>query len=384
MLLSLLCLTVAFTFGAAKINEDAFLSFTDILKKYNYKYEKHEAITEDGHKLVVYRVPPQANSPHKREPVYLQHGVLCTPEAFVAGGQEGSILFFLVRRGYDVWVPNSRGSLYSREHTKYAADDERYWNFTFEDQGRYDQRAVIDLIMNVTGYQKVHYWSHSMGGTQMLAALLEEPDYYRQHLYSAILAGPVFRFDTTKSPFIQILNYTKILYILRDLGIHSFFPYLQSLSFGQVWLKSILGPIYDLVLKFVTEENSIVTDSYNIDVFYAHFPAGTSTKCFKHLIQLTEHTGFFKYREKASDPVVPYDFRALPDDIPLAVYVGEYDTVGSPISALWFHQQMLKFRKKVHIKVYKNIGHASFLAPLKENFAFLHDTVSFFENAVTS
>lgn len=377
----ILLLMVVSVFGFHEITPDAFLMFPDLVKKYGYKYENHTAVTEDGHILHVFRVLPKNNPLGKAQPVYLQHGILCTPEAFLAGGAERSLVYYLANRGYDVWVPNSRGSTYSRKHTRYTTDDKEYWDYTFEEQGKFDQRAVIDLIVKVTGSPKVHYWSHSMGGTQMLAALTDEPDYYRQHLYSAILAGPVVTFDLTKSLFIKVMNYTKLPYLMLDLGVNEFFPYLRPLSLLTVYGKSIMGWLITLILKLATDERPEFIDLYNIDVFLANFPASTSTKCFKHLVQLTEHKGFFRYREKSSDPLKYYELYKIPDDIPLAIFIGEHDIVGSPSSMLWFQQQMVKYNKKVHMKMYKNIGHAAFIAPLDMNREFLSDTIKFFENA---
>lgn len=196
------------------VNPDALLDMEQILKKHNYKSVKYSIETEDGYILETFRIFPRNKTKHYHngQPVYLQHGVFCSSEAFISGGLNRSIVYLLADNGYDVWVPNSRGGMYSRKHTKYTTKDPEYWNFTFEEQGLYDQRAVINFIIKETGFQKVHFWSHSMGGTQMMATLTLDPDFYRKHLLSAILTGPVFRFDTTQSPFIKIMNYAKIPY----------------------------------------------------------------------------------------------------------------------------------------------------------------------------
>jgi len=379
--LLLVSIGILLTRGHSKVNPEGYLSFAEILEKNKYPYENYTAITEDGHKLHVFRILPKNRTKNNGQPVYLQHGVVCTPEALLAGGLKGSSIYYLADRGYDVWVPNSRGSIYSKTHEVYDTNSEEYWNYTFEEQGRYDQRAVIDLIVKVTGFQKIHYWSHSMGGTQMLAALVLEPGYYRRHLHSAILVAPVVTFDVTRSTFIKILNYTKLLYILRDLGIHEFFSYSKILSHIMLFLKDKLEPIFGFAMSLLTDENIKHTNISSLDVFIGHFPTNTSTKCFKHLIQLTEHKGFYKYREKADDPIVPYDLSALPDDIPLAIFIGKGDLVASPESISWFQQQMLALGKHVYVKVYSEFGHSAFIAPKENNLIFLEDTIQFFDNA---
>lgn len=39
------------------------------------------------------------------------------------------LAFFLADEGYDVWLANARGSLYSRCHVEFTTDQREYWNF---------------------------------------------------------------------------------------------------------------------------------------------------------------------------------------------------------------------------------------------------------------
>ena len=169
--------------------------------------------------------------------------------------------------------------------------------------------------------------------------------------------------------------------MLYDLGVYEFLPYVRSFSIPLIYLKAFLNPIFVIVFKFITDERVDIDDVYNIDIFASHFPAGTSTKCFKHLIQLTEHTGFFRYRERVMDKPIPYDLSKIPDEIPLAIYAGEYDMLGTASSIIWFQQQMLKHHKQIFVKTYKDVGHATFVSPLETNDQFLRDGLRFFENA---
>ena len=51
----------------------------------------------------------------------------------------------IVDAGNTVYMMNSRGTEYSREHTKLSADSDIFWDFSIEDMWR-DIKANVDLI----------------------------------------------------------------------------------------------------------------------------------------------------------------------------------------------------------------------------------------------
>ena len=76
--------------------------------------------------------------------VLLEHGLMSSSEVFVMNS-ELSLAVQLARNGYDVWLLNSRGSIYSRGHaTKYAMND--YFDYSFYEIGKYDLTESIDYV----------------------------------------------------------------------------------------------------------------------------------------------------------------------------------------------------------------------------------------------
>lgn len=64
-----------------------------------------------------------------------------------------SLAFFFAEAGFDVWLNNDRGNIYSRHH-KYLdreTDSKEYFDFSFQDLGKYDMPAFIDYIRDLTG-----------------------------------------------------------------------------------------------------------------------------------------------------------------------------------------------------------------------------------------
>ena len=71
----------------------------------------------------------------------------------------------MVDRGYDVWITNSRGTVYSNKHVKYDIKSPQYWNFTFTEMAKYDVPANLHYILEHTEAEQVVYFGHSQGTT---------------------------------------------------------------------------------------------------------------------------------------------------------------------------------------------------------------------------
>ena len=53
--------------------------------------------------------------------------------------------------GFDVWLGNSRGNTYSRNHTVWSAEQAEFWQFSWDEMAGSDLTATIDYITTVTG-----------------------------------------------------------------------------------------------------------------------------------------------------------------------------------------------------------------------------------------
>lgn len=65
--------------------------------------------------------------------------------------------FVAARAGYDVWLGNSRGNTFSEKHVSLDPfwDQEAFWDFDWEDMGKYDLPATLDYITELTNYPKI-------------------------------------------------------------------------------------------------------------------------------------------------------------------------------------------------------------------------------------
>ena len=161
--------------------------------------DSHVLTTEDGYILKLFRVYPRTWSEDalKNRPVILlQHGLMSSAEAFAMNGKN-SLAILLAEEGYDVWLGNNRGSVYSRGHkTKFAEGD--YFDYSFYELGKYDLVSTVDYIMNLTQATSISYVSYLEGSIPMLSALSENQGEMRSKINFFIQLGPVVLMKTTQ------------------------------------------------------------------------------------------------------------------------------------------------------------------------------------------
>ena len=96
-----------------------------------YRAEAHRVITDDFYVLELHRILPRApiSDEKLRKVVYLHHGMVLDGHVWIVNANENSLAYMLSDRGYDVWLGNSRGTRYSRQHLFLDPKKEKYWDF---------------------------------------------------------------------------------------------------------------------------------------------------------------------------------------------------------------------------------------------------------------
>ena len=52
-------------------------------------------------------------------------------------------------QGYDVWLGNVRGNIYSLNHTTLTPDSHQFWDFSFQEMAEIDLPAMVDKVLEV-------------------------------------------------------------------------------------------------------------------------------------------------------------------------------------------------------------------------------------------
>jgi pimeloyl-ACP methyl ester carboxylesterase len=124
----------------------------------------------------------------------MQHGLISLADTWIYNTPELAPAFQLAREGYDIWLGNNRGNVYSLGHTSMVPDaSSDYFNYSFQKLGQYDLPAQIDMVKQKTGVSKVTYMGHSQGTSQMFYALSKFPNEISSRVNLFVACAPVTR-----------------------------------------------------------------------------------------------------------------------------------------------------------------------------------------------
>ncbi|XP_028170459.1 lipase 1-like [Ostrinia furnacalis] len=262
-------------------DSDVFLDSFGLLTKYGYAPERISVTTEDGYVIDTFHIPRSG------PPVLLVHGITDSSDEWLVLGPNRSLAYQLADAGLDVWLYNSRGNRYSREHRDNIPKKE-YWNFTYEEMGTQDLPAVIDHILNVTSQEKLSYIGFSQGTTIFFVMCSMKPD-YNTKIEVSILLAPVAWIAHLKLPTIGIVsrNLELLSSITEALGLYELYPFkisnvIKSLSCLRLYPTNVC--YIDFYINYGLVHSDYLSPD-KIAVIGSHIPAGTSNLNFQHFIQ---------------------------------------------------------------------------------------------------
>lgn len=266
--------------------KDSLLNFTELTAKYGYISEEHKLVTDDGYILTMFRISKARNciGEIKSPPVLLMHGLLQSSDSFIDSGINSGLAYLISDACYDLWLGNTRGNYYSRQHIYLDPDkDSAYWNFYIDEIGTFDIPAMIDYILDYTESKKLNYIGFSQGTGTFLVMCSERPEYCDK-VQLVIGLAPAARHRNTKSKMFRGLTQTleKIEGMLSRYGI---VEVLSKGSFSQEFVaffcqltdftRSICEKIVE-VFDHVDTFHSGSINNVTYKVLFGHFPAGTS------------------------------------------------------------------------------------------------------------
>lgn len=180
------------------------------IESHGYPAETHQVETEDGYVLTMYRIPysPKLdNKASQRPAVLIQHGLFSCSDCFLLNGPDNALAYNYADAGYDVWLGNARGNIYSRNNTRISVQHPKFWTFSWHEIGAYDLPAMIDYILAETGESGVHYVGHSQGCTVFFVMGSSRPEYNAKIKTAHMLAPPIFMGNVTDGTVTGLAKY---------------------------------------------------------------------------------------------------------------------------------------------------------------------------------
>ncbi|GMF64493.1 unnamed protein product [Phytophthora lilii] len=284
-----------------KLDPDVGKSTVELIEARGYVAEVHNVTTADEYILTMHRLPKSyaesqaGEDAAKGKPaVLVQHGLLDSSFSWVCNFRNQSFAFVLADAGYDVWLGNNRGNTYSTSHVKYTTEDDAFWDFSWEDMGKFDLPAMINHVRGVSGQDTVSLVGHSEGTTQAFVAFAENQTLAQSVSYFAALA-PVAWLGHTKAVALKLLANVYLDKIFKVFG------QVEFLSQNEV-LQAVIGAsactldpdLCETALALV----SGVSENWNssrVSVYLSEMPAGTSVKNMGHYAQSIRKGTFSAY-----------------------------------------------------------------------------------------
>lgn len=276
-------------------NPHADKNTSELLKLYfEHYFETYEIRTEDGYDLTLFRI----KNPKSRGVIVLYHSM--TVDSFVWIGQNNeSLAIKLFDLGYEVWLPNTRGTLYSTGHANLTIDDPEYWNFTFHEVGLYDIDAITKFVQKKTNRSDLIAIGESFATTTFLAYASLKPEEsknaYKLMIHMAMVG--YMNHIHMSSKFIFKL-FTLVKPFLDDLNVKSWFRHDSRATkiISSLVRYSPTGKLFChffLKLTFGWSKGGVDPKFYN-SLFY-NSPKAISFKSINHYYQIYDSGKFQMY-----------------------------------------------------------------------------------------
>ncbi|XP_032457651.1 lipase 3 isoform X2 [Nasonia vitripennis] len=320
-------------------------SLENAILQENYPAETHKVLTEDGFILTIHRIPGRTGS----IPVYLQHGLLSSSADWLKSGKGRSLAYILSDNGYDVWMGNARGNVYSQEHVKLSSSEPQFWNFSWHEVGFYDVSATILYISKITN-NTMFYVGHSMGGSTFAVMATQRPR-MADNVRAMIGLVPAVYESHTRHHLLKAIavHWETLQSFAHTLGIHKFLTWniFTDLFFHQLSKVPIIGRAYaSNLLFYIFGYNPDQLDYAKLPVFMDKLPAGTSIRLFCHWLQQMTVNEFrnFDYGRQTNlmiyNSTEPPKYDLTKIKVPVAVFLSDNDILVTAEDIVHFYEQV--------------------------------------------
>ncbi|KAG7188354.1 hypothetical protein KM043_008010 [Ampulex compressa] len=312
-------------------NEDkAYLMLEERIRSEGYIGEKHTVQTEDGYLLTIHRVSRGCDAPI----VFLLHGAYSSASIWFSLGRNNSLAYVLADEGFDVWLGNLRGNVFSKAHVTLDPSENEFWNFSWHESGIYDLPAMLSYITSFCDKEVEAVINYSMGGTAFFVMASERPEALRM-IRNAYNISPLVYSEYSKDVMpkmclvinaivtrsMEVLTQSELLIqFLRLVCTMSWIEH--DICFNLIFM--LFGPSGDNVNKVIFNQLAV------------EYPRGGSGGQILHYCQIFESGEFRKYdfgmaqNLEVYGDVLPPEYHFSNYMTPTVIFTGNKDYLVNP------------------------------------------------------
>nr|XP_027229359.1 lipase 3-like isoform X1 [Penaeus vannamei]XP_027229367.1 lipase 3-like isoform X1 [Penaeus vannamei]XP_027229373.1 lipase 3-like isoform X1 [Penaeus vannamei] len=281
----------------------------------------------------------RCNTGGGRRVVFIQHCLLCSSADYVMNDPDQALGFIMADAGYDVWLGNTRGNVYSRRHIHLSPNQPEFWDFSWDEFAKFDMPTMLQYARDVTGVPVLDYIGHSMGTTVFFVMMN-----YHPHInnWIRVMGGmaPVAYMHNKRAPISAFAPFVNIIdKFLEDKGFNEIarsstgFSTLASAACSPT---SIVRFICNLIHFLIDGPTSDYVDKDYLPVIFAHTPAGTSRRVVTHFLQVIASERFQAYDHGTKRNIEKYGSVNPPVyslkrvRVPVGIFWSENDWVADP------------------------------------------------------
>lgn len=345
---------------------DSLLNFTELTGKYGYSSEEYRVVTEDGYILTAFRIASARNcqGEKRKTSILLMHGLLQSSDSWIDSGPNSGLAYLIADACYDLWLGNTRGNYYSRNHILLDPDrDAAFWQFSVDEIGRYDVPAFIDYVLNTTKADKLNYIGFSQGAGTLFIMCSERPGYCDK-VNLAIGLAPAARQTYTSSIYYRSL--LKVILglegLLTRVGVNEVF---SKGAFSQEFVAffcqlatvtaNFCATGMDLFNSMESMHAGSVTNEITRNLF-GHFPAGTSLHNMVRYGQAMRTAKFMKFDYGKSNNLdlygseSPSEYNLSAVTVPVFVIYGKNDGLVDTKDVEWLVSKLPRVLESFLVK----------------------------------
>jgi len=281
-----------------------------------FSVKEYKVTTEDGYILQMFRInlTQKARINLKNDdkknldiPILIVHGLEDSSDGWFYNDEQNGPGFYLVNKGYDVWIGNNRGNKYSHKHVNPNISKKDFFNFSYDDLGYHDVKAFYNQVLTETKKDKLIYFGHSQGTSQMFVAGCDDltRDYIEEHTLKFFALAPVVFLNHMGSDVIDftakfnglIWDTAKVILSPEfapascDINAHSAFDTMLQYFCGTFRI------FCDNAVPGFNLDNKVDMGLDDVQRLFEHFPSGSSFKCVEKYAQSTNMKDKMKFQK---------------------------------------------------------------------------------------